>query len=94
MRESSKIRLITFRKSKKEKELEEKLSKVKEDEKKKKDLRDEFEKKKDSNKRAYEEWLDKKEEEMINNAERSMNSTSMSALPPFYPSSRTIAFGR
>jgi len=81
-------------KSKKEKDLEEKLSKVKEDEKKKKDLRDEFEKKKNSNKRAYEEWLDKKEEEMIKNAERSINSTSMSALPPFYPSSRTIAFGR
>lgn len=67
---------------------------MKEDEKKKRELREEFEKKKANNRKAYEEWLDKKEEEMIKNAERSLNATSMSALPPFYPSSRTIAFGR
>ena len=70
------------------------MAKLKDDSEKRRALKEEFEKKKEKNRMAYEEWLDKKEEEMIKNAESSMNSTSMAALPPFYPTSRTTSFGR
>jgi hypothetical protein len=56
------------------------------------------EKKKELGKIAYLEWLDKKDEQELNQSRNSnLNkslSNSMSSLPPFYPSSKTIPFGR
>lgn len=42
---------------------------------------------------SYLEWLEKKEEEKSLKSSRALSS-SMSSLPPFYPNSRTIPFGR
>ncbi len=82
---------------KKEQEIEEiKKSKVqKEQEKKQKE--DEKRQKKKLAEKAFLEWLDKKEDEEINKPSSNMNrslSASMASLPPFYPTSRTIPFGR
>ena len=83
---------------KKEHEIEEiKKSKLqKEQEKKQKE--NEIREKKKLAEKAFLEWLDKKEDEEINksssnNMNRSL-SASMASLPPFYPTSRTIPFGR
>ena len=56
------------------------------------------------NKRAFKEWLEKKEQQILNgslslNSSRNKNeikhfSNPTDGLPPFYPSSRTIPFGR
>ena len=46
---------------------------------------------------AYEEWLDKKDRNEELNRSVGLNkslSASMSSLPPFYPASKTIPFGR
>jgi hypothetical protein len=48
--------------------------------------------KKEMSKKAYEEWLAKKEE--YSSLLRSSSINNIDFLPPFYPSSRVIPFGR
>lgn len=49
-------------------------------------------KKKELAQKSFYEWLDKKEKDEFKKS-RSLSS-SMNALPPFYPTSRIIPFGR
>lgn len=49
-------------------------------------------KKKELAQKSFYEWLDKKEQSEFKKS-KSM-STSMNSLPPFYPTSKIIPFGR
>jgi hypothetical protein len=53
--------------------------------------------KRELNRKAYEEWLEKKEEQLANQdfLSRSLSTSAINAsLPPFYPSSRSIPYRR
>lgn len=79
---------------KKESQIQEKFSseKLKQQEKELKEK--EKQERKKLAEQSYNEWLDKKEkQDDMKELNRSLSS-SMSALPPFYPSSKTIPFGR
>lgn len=81
---------------KKEEQINEKLNSEKEKARQKRLKEKEKEERKKLAEISYLEWLDKKdddEEKKSTNLNRSM-SNSMSAMPPFYPNSRTIPFGR
>ena len=54
----------------------------------------EKEKRANEAKQAYEEWLTKKLTEEDEKPLNKSMSASMNSLPPFYPNSRTIPFGR
>jgi hypothetical protein len=90
--------IFVSRVKKKEEVLKEKVESATERERQKKMEQREKEKKKELGQKAYLEWLDKKDEQELNTSRHSnLNkslSNSMSSLPPFYPSSRTIPFGR
>lgn len=79
---------------KKENQIQEKLSTEKQKERDKKQKEKDKEERKKLAQVSYYEWLDKKEQ-LDDKKELSRSlSSSMSALPPFYPSSKTIPFGR
>ena len=84
-----------LRKAKKEAELEKKLAESHNTKEKKDELTKEA--KMELNRKAYEEWLEKKEEQLVNQdfLSRSLSTSAMNAsLPPFYPTSRTISYRR
>lgn len=79
---------------KKENQINEKLNTEKQKEREKQQKEKEKQERKKLAEISYYEWLDKKEKlEDTKELNRSLSS-SMNALPPFYPSSKTIPFGR
>ncbi|CAF0930911.1 unnamed protein product [Brachionus calyciflorus] len=77
---------------KKEEEIKERLNSKKEEERLKHLEEMEKKKKKEIAKKSFYEWLDKKDQDDFSKS-KSL-SASMSSLPPFYPTSRIIPFGR
>jgi hypothetical protein len=79
---------------KKGEQINEKLNSEKQNEREKQQKEIEKQERKKLAEISYYEWLDKKEKlEDSKELSRSLSS-SMNALPPFYPSSKTIPFGR
>jgi hypothetical protein len=84
-------------KKRKEDELNHRLLSASEKKKQKEQEEQEKQKKKQLAKLSYLEWLDKKDQDQQLNQSTNLNkslSASMSSLPPFYPASKTIPFGR